>query len=115
VKPAVGFTLPSAGVTPAPGTKRIGTAAGCGTSSLLELLRAGLRLLLMIRFPFPRGKGLGVRFFARSARYSRGSLLADAEVAEDCVEDVFVGYLAGDRAERGGGGHDVDGDDLRWH
>jgi hypothetical protein len=35
VKPAVGFTLPSAGVTPAPNAKQIGTAAGCGPSSLL--------------------------------------------------------------------------------
>ncbi len=32
VKPAVGFTLPWAGVTPAPDNKK-----GCGTSSLLEL------------------------------------------------------------------------------
>jgi hypothetical protein len=31
VKPAVGFTLPCAGVTPAPSKKK-----GCGTSSLLE-------------------------------------------------------------------------------
>jgi len=34
VKPAVGFTLPSAGVAPAPGGKR-----RCGTSSLLELVK----------------------------------------------------------------------------
>jgi len=34
VKPAVGFTLPSAGVTPAPGTRK-----RCGTSSLLEGVR----------------------------------------------------------------------------
>jgi hypothetical protein len=33
VKPTVGFTLPWAGVTPAPNVKR-----RCGTSSLLELL-----------------------------------------------------------------------------
>jgi hypothetical protein len=33
VKPAVGFTLPSAGVTPAPNEKK-----RCGTSSLLEAI-----------------------------------------------------------------------------
>jgi hypothetical protein len=61
VEPAVGSTPPWAGVTLAPGTKRIGTAAGCGTSSLLELyeVRTAFR---RVRFPFSRGKGLGVRF-----------------------------------------------------
>jgi hypothetical protein len=36
VKPTVGFTLPWAGVTPAPGIKK-----RCGTSSLLELVWSG--------------------------------------------------------------------------
>jgi hypothetical protein len=35
VKPAVGFTLPSAGVTPAPAGRK---KRRCGTSSLLELV-----------------------------------------------------------------------------
>ena len=40
---------------------------------------------------------------------------ADAEVAEDGVEDVFAGDFASNRAERGGGGHYVDGDYFRRH
>jgi hypothetical protein len=56
MEPTVGSTPPWAGVTPAPGTRRI-----CGTSSLLGLdeVRTAFR---RVRFPFPRGKGLGVRF-----------------------------------------------------
>src|SRR5271155_1358786 len=41
--------------------------------------------------------------------------LADAEVAKDCVEDVFAAYFAGDRAERGRCGHYVDRYYLRRH
>jgi hypothetical protein len=45
VKPAVGFTLPSAGVTPAPDNRK-----GCGTSSLLgswvgEISQRGFELI----------------------------------------------------------------------
>ena len=47
VKPAVGFTLPWAGVTPAPSEseKRIGTAAGCGLRPVRRVMgRVPLRL-----------------------------------------------------------------------
>src|SRR6202167_1365763 len=48
VKPAVGFTLPSAGLSPAPTIKK----------------SVARRAPSIVRFPFPRGKGLGVRFCA---------------------------------------------------
>ena len=46
MKPAVGFTLPSAGVTPAPSDKK-----RCGTPSLLEVFRWKNRFVLRCSYP----------------------------------------------------------------
>jgi hypothetical protein len=60
VKPAVGFTLPSAGVTPAPGIQKIKMR---DFDPVRKLILGGRSL--RVRFPFPRGMGLGVRFLGR--------------------------------------------------
>src|SRR5271154_3360730 len=54
----MGFTLPSAGVTPAPSIKK---DAGLRPCQEVGLVRAAF---CRVRSPFPRGKGLGVGFFA---------------------------------------------------
>jgi hypothetical protein len=75
VKPAVGFTLPSAGVTPAPSDKkekmrdcvpvRIFLGKKPRTLSIIWFpFPLGKRLLPTIRFPFPLWEGEGVRFFS---------------------------------------------------
>ena len=61
VEPAVGSTPPWAGVTPAPSVKK-----------------------KIIRFPFPRGKGLGVRFLAVAA-------MTASTLSVFCIlDDAFV-------------------------
>jgi hypothetical protein len=81
VKPAVGFTLPSAGVTPAPSIKR-----RCGTSSLLEVGSSDLSFAsgsCRVWFPFPLGKGLGVRLPASFAIRRDRVTKIDLEVSDE--------------------------------
>ena len=67
VKPAVGFTLPSAGVTPAPGIKM---------RDFVPVRTFGLgRALFRVRFPFPLWEG--VRLLASSTTFLNSTRRAD--------------------------------------
>ena len=77
VKPAVGFTLPSAGVTAAPSDKKSRNDEDAISLSYKGRVREVATP--KIRFPFPLGKGLGVRLVASTT--TRGGEIHPVNVA----------------------------------